>query len=74
MEGWTVAVIVACLCATGLFVVVIAAYVKLKGSRENSLLPSFKLKGRAADKKAPADAGVHTGLQTTDVKIETQVA
>ena len=35
MEGWTVAVIVACLCATGLFVVVIAAYVKLKGSAAN---------------------------------------
>ena len=74
MEGWTVAVIVACLCATGLFVVVIAAYVKLKGSRENSLLPSFKLKGRAVNKKAAADAGMHTGMQTADVKIETQVA
>jgi len=74
MEGWTVAVIVACLCATGLFVVVIAAYVKLKGSRENSLLPSFKLKGRAVNKKAAADAGMHTGLQTADVKVETQVA
>ena len=34
MEGWTVAVIVACLCATGLFVVVIAAYFKFKGNKK----------------------------------------
>jgi hypothetical protein len=35
VEGWTVAVIVACLCATGLFVVIIAAYFKFKGSGAN---------------------------------------
>ena len=31
IEGWTVAVIVGCLCATCVFVMAIAAYVKLKG-------------------------------------------
>ena len=59
MEGWTVAVIVACLCATGLFVVVIAAYVKLKGSAAN----------KKAEYIIKATAGAD--MRAANVRIET---